>query len=76
MAASCSTAAVARGDAGGAGVCVCVCSCPHRAPPHFTDMPGTVRRPMWCPTERNYLQHYTIQLIKLSDEVVFIRVDS
>ena len=55
-------------------VCVCVCSHPHRAPPHFTDMPGTVRRPTQCPTERNYLQHYTIQLIKLSDEVVFVSV--
>lgn len=29
---------------------------PHRALPHFTDLPGTVRRPTTqCPTEKNRL---------------------
>lgn len=69
-----------RGEAGGAcacmcvfeRVCVCACSSPHRAPPHFTDIPGTVRRPLRCPAERDYLQHNATQLIKPSDKVVFV----
>lgn len=51
---------------------MCVCSRPHRAPPHFTDLPGTVRRPMQCPMEREgvYFQHNAVPLIILSDEVI------
>ena len=49
-------------------VCVCVCSRPHRAPPHFTDMPGTVRRPMQCPTERETI-YSTMQFNSLNSQM-------
>lgn len=44
---------------------------PHRAPPHFTDMPGTVCRPTQCPMERETI-YSTMQCNSLNGETEFV----